>query len=116
MNGPRVIWLMVPHEFVDKVLKKLVPLLKKGDVVIDGGNSHFKKGKERAATLKKKGIVFMDVGVSGGIVGARKGASRISAHAALAAGMAETAFGTSPRAVWSGSCCRAQRRGIGPQI
>jgi len=41
LKAPRAIWIMVPHELVDAVIAKLAPLLKKGDIVIDGGNSHY---------------------------------------------------------------------------
>lgn len=70
----RTIWIMVPHEHVDEVLKELSPMLRKGDTVIDGGNSHYKKTIQRANRLAKRGINFMDVGVSGGPKGALNGA------------------------------------------
>ncbi len=74
-KSPRLFWLMVPHEAVSSVLKNLEPYLKKGDVLIDGGNSPYWKSEERAKALKKKGIHFLDVGVSGGPSGAKNGAS-----------------------------------------
>lgn len=70
----RLFWLMVPHFAVDAVLEDLMPLLHKGDVVIDGGNSNYKKTIEHAALLKERDIQFMDVGVSGGPGGAQNGA------------------------------------------
>jgi 6-phosphogluconate dehydrogenase len=71
---PRLVWLMVPHETVDDVLESIVPHLDKGDTVIDGGNSFYKDSMRRADSLATRGIDFLDVGVSGGPVGARKGA------------------------------------------
>ena len=74
LKAPRLIWLMVPHAAVDPVLEELVPHLEAGDAVIDGGNSFYKDSVRRAASLKEKGINFLDVGVSGGPEGARHGA------------------------------------------
>ena len=71
---PRLVWVMVPHQAVDTVLQELVPLLAKGDTVIDGGNSPYKESMRRASELEKKGIDFLDAGVSGGPSGARSGA------------------------------------------
>lgn len=73
-HKPRLIWLMVPHGAVDGVLKELVPHLSQGDTVIDGGNSFYKNSIRRARELARRGIHFLDVGVSGGPFGARSGA------------------------------------------
>lgn len=70
----RVIWIMVPYKFVDSVLDELTPLLKRGDLVIDGGNSPYQDSIRRAKKLKTRGIGFLDVGVSGGPKGALNGA------------------------------------------
>lgn len=74
LSAPRVLWLMVPHTNVDAVLSELVPLLEKGDLVIDGGNSPYLETIRRGKELEEKGIKFMDIGVSGGPGGARSGA------------------------------------------
>ncbi len=74
LTGPRLLWLMVPHEIVDSVLEEIAPLLSEGDTVIDGGNSYYKDSIRRAKSLSAKGIEFLDVGVSGGPAGARNGA------------------------------------------
>lgn len=74
LKRPRTLWLMVPHAAVDGMLKQLVPLLARGDTVIDGGNSLYTDSIRRGKMLAKKGIVFLDVGVSGGPSGARNGA------------------------------------------
>lgn len=65
---------MVPNNAVDEVLKELVPILDKGDTVIDGGNSFYKDSIRRGDELQNRGIRFLDVGVSGGPNGARHGA------------------------------------------
>src|SRR3989344_9704755 len=74
LKVPRFVWLMVPHTAVDSVFKELVPHLSKGDTVIDGGNSFYKNSMRRASSLARRGIHFLDVGVSGGPSGARNGA------------------------------------------
>ena len=67
---------MVPAGNVTtKIIDELTPFLKKGDILIDGGNSYFKDSVKRAKTLSKKGIFFLDVGTSGGVWGLRKGYS-----------------------------------------
>jgi 6-phosphogluconate dehydrogenase len=74
--GPtnRLVWIMVPHAAVDGVLDELVPFLKKGDIVIDGGNSPWTHAIRRSARLKARDVSFLDIGVSGGPGGARNGA------------------------------------------
>ncbi len=75
-NSPRVVWLMITAgKGVDEFLKTLAPHLKKGDIVIDSGNSFFEDTVRRAKLLAKKGITYMDVGFSGGPAGARHGGS-----------------------------------------
>lgn len=74
LTGEKFIWIMVPHNFVDNVLSDLSEILKPGDVVMDGGNSNYQETVRRGKELKEKGLVFMDVGVSGGPSGARNGA------------------------------------------
>ena len=76
-NGaPRIFWIMLPSEIVDEFLfgkDHLGPYLKKGDVVIDGGNSFYKNSMERAEKLNKIGVDFFDCGTSGGIWGEKNG-------------------------------------------
>ncbi len=71
---PRLVWIMVPYRAVESVLAELVPLLSAGDAVIDGGNSPYKESVRRAGELERRGIDFLDAGVSGGPKGARTGA------------------------------------------
>jgi len=74
LSGTRVIWVMVPHQFVDAVINEVLPLVREGDIVIDGGNSFFEDSVRRYATCKEKGVRFLDAGTSGGPSGARSGA------------------------------------------
>ena len=71
----RVVWVMVPSKFVEGVLEEVVPLIEKGDCIIDGGNSFFKDSVFRDQELNEKEIDFIDCGTSGGVDGARHGAS-----------------------------------------
>ena len=75
LNSPRLIWLMVPAGApVDSTLEQLIPLLGQGDIIVDGGNSHYKDSERRADRLREEGITFLDAGTSGGLEGARHGA------------------------------------------
>lgn len=74
LKAPRTIWLMVPAgEITETVIGELLPLLQKGDTLIDGGNSNYKDTLRRAAMLQEHGIYFFDCGTSGGTEGARHG-------------------------------------------
>ncbi|MDO8577434.1 MAG: decarboxylating 6-phosphogluconate dehydrogenase [Candidatus Wildermuthbacteria bacterium] len=74
LKSPRLVWLMVPAgKPVDEVLGKFAPFLQKGDIVVDGGNSFYKDSLKRGVKLAKKGISFLDVGVSGGPVSIEAG-------------------------------------------
>lgn len=76
LESPRKVFLMVPAgEAVDKTIDELVPLLSKGDIIMDGGNSFFKDTNARNEKLTKLGIHYFGVGVSGGEEGALKGPS-----------------------------------------
>ena len=75
LDPPRVILIYVPHgKPTDEVVTGLKSHLAKGDVVIDGGNSHWNDSVRRYEALKAAGIRFLDVGTSGGVEGARRGA------------------------------------------
>jgi 6-phosphogluconate dehydrogenase len=70
LSTPRVIWMMVPHgDPVDSMIDDLLPHLDAGDILIDGGNSNWKKSVERAEKVRARDVNYMDVGVSGGIWG-----------------------------------------------
>jgi len=76
LQTPRKIMLMVnAGKIIDLVIDDLLPHLSKGDIIIDGGNSNYKKTKERADYLKTKNLFFIGTGVSGGEEGALKGPS-----------------------------------------
>jgi 6-phosphogluconate dehydrogenase len=76
LQRPRSIMMLVPAgRIVDSVIEDLLPLLEKDDLIIDGGNSHFKDTNTRVAYLEEKGLNFFGMGVSGGEEGARKGPS-----------------------------------------
>ncbi|MBS0561277.1 MAG: decarboxylating 6-phosphogluconate dehydrogenase [Proteobacteria bacterium] len=73
LQKPRLVWLMVPAAVVDPVLENLKPLLEKGDIVVDGGNSYYHDDIRRAHELSALGIHYVDVGVSGGVWGLERG-------------------------------------------
>ena len=73
VEKPRAVWLMVPAAVVDKSIADLLPLLEKGDIVIDGGNSYYIDDIRRAKELALKGIHYVDVGTSGGVWGLERG-------------------------------------------
>jgi 6-phosphogluconate dehydrogenase len=73
LTAPRVVWLMVPAASVDDTLERLVPLLGRDDVVIDGGNSYYVDDLRRSAALAKSGIHYLDCGTSGGVFGLERG-------------------------------------------
>jgi 6-phosphogluconate dehydrogenase len=76
LHSPRVILLMVQAgKAVDAVLQQLLPLLAPGDVVIDGGNSHYPDTVRRYQALRERGLRFLGMGISGGEEGARHGPS-----------------------------------------
>ena len=73
LETPRVLWLMVPAASVDATLAQLVPLLARGDVVVDGGNSYYRDDIRRAHELEGAGIGYLDCGTSGGVWGLERG-------------------------------------------
>ncbi|MBI5436024.1 MAG: decarboxylating 6-phosphogluconate dehydrogenase [Nitrosomonadales bacterium] len=74
LSSPRVVWLMLPSgEPTEQQVRALVPLLSKGDIIVDGGNSNYHDSQRRGAWLAEQGIGFMDSGTSGGIWGLENG-------------------------------------------
>ena len=85
LKAPRKVFLMVTAgAAVDQVIGTLLPLLDKGDIIIDGGNSHFPDTQRRTAQLEEKGLLYVGSGVSGGEEGALKGPSMMPGGSAAA--------------------------------
>jgi 6-phosphogluconate dehydrogenase len=88
LSAPRAVWIMVPAAIVDSVIAELRPLLQRGDILIDGGNSHYHQDIQRSKKLSEEaGIHYVDVGTSGGVLGLEQGYC-------LMIGGADTAFKT----------------------
>ncbi len=83
-DQPKVVWVMVPVQVIQPVVEELSELLSEGDIVIDGGNTRWTEDQPRADLLAKKGIRFVDCGVSGGVWGLENG------YALMCGGDAET--------------------------
>lgn len=76
LKSPKVVMMLVPAgEIVDNVINELLVVLDKGDIIIDGGNSHYTDTERRYKELEDKGLHFVGMGVSGGEEGARRGPS-----------------------------------------
>ncbi|MEO7068805.1 MAG: phosphogluconate dehydrogenase (NAD(+)-dependent, decarboxylating) [Rhodanobacter sp.] len=76
LSAPRVLWMMVPSgKVTDDTVNALLPLLAKGDTVIDGGNSNYKDTLRRAKLYAKQGLGYVDCGTSGGVWGLKEGYS-----------------------------------------
>ncbi len=72
--GARVIWLMLPSgEITESTITTLLPQLRSGDLLVDGGNANYKDTLRRAALAKAAGVAYADVGVSGGVWGLQNG-------------------------------------------
>jgi len=74
LPGKKIVWLMLPAgKATDHIMKKVLPLLNKGDIIVDGANDFYKNAEKHDKWCKKKGIYFFDCGVSGGIWGLKNG-------------------------------------------
>jgi 6-phosphogluconate dehydrogenase len=74
LQAPRAVWVMLPAgKITEDTIDKLAGLLERGDIIIDGGNSFYKDDIRRAASLREKGITYVDVGTSGGVWGLERG-------------------------------------------
>jgi 6-phosphogluconate dehydrogenase len=72
--SPKIVWVMVPHgEPTDQVINELENLLTEGDLIVEGGNSRFTEDIKHSTQLAKKGIGYIDCGVSGGVWGLENG-------------------------------------------
>lgn len=111
IEKPRKILMMVKAgAAVDSVIRELTPYLDKGDILIDGGNSHYKDTRRRINRLSKKGVHFIGMGVSGGAEGARHGPSLMpggnpaawNALKPILEPIAATSSGGKPCCIWIG--------------
>jgi 6-phosphogluconate dehydrogenase len=107
LQRPRKIVMMVKAgSVVDAVIESLIPLLDPGDLVIDGGNSHFSDTRRRTESLSEKGILYMGTGISGGEEGARFGPSIMPGGDSRAWPMVEEVFTSiSAKAPDGEPCC-----------
>ncbi len=75
LSPPRFVLLYVPHgDITEKAVEEIVELLDLGDILADGGNSHWRDSRRRAIAAEERGIRYLDIGTSGGVEGARNGA------------------------------------------
>ena len=73
LTPPRAVWIMVPAAFAGDTALAVAEHFEPGDIIIDGGNSHYRLDIERAALMAPKGIHYVDVGTSGGVFGLERG-------------------------------------------
>lgn len=74
LEPPRVVWVMVPHgDPTRKVIQEVLEHVESGDLVVDGGNSHYTESKEHARICEERSVRFLDIGMSGGIWGLEVG-------------------------------------------
>ena len=74
LEGQKIVWMMLPAGDITKnQIADLIPLLKKGDIIVDGGNSNFKHSVKMGSMLEEYDIGFMDCGTSGGVWGLSEG-------------------------------------------
>ncbi len=94
LASPRVIWLMIPAASVDETIAELLPGLAPGDILVDGGNSHYVDDIRRAKELSAKGIHYLDIGTSGGVWGLERGYCLMIGGEAAAVKRLDPAFAT----------------------
>ncbi len=105
LRRPRTVMMLVPAGVaVDAVLQMLQPYLEPGDLVIDGGNSHYSDTDVRAAALSEKGIAFLGIGISGGEQGAREGACFMAGGPATAYAKVQAMFEATAAKVGGEAC------------
>ena len=74
LPGKRIVWLMLPAgKATDAMMRKVLPLLNKGDIIVDGANDFYKNAEKHDKWCKKYGVYFFDCGVSGGVWGLKNG-------------------------------------------
>src|SRR3569832_1165436 len=91
LSSPRVIWIMLPAgETTELAIRELFPMLVKGDIIVDGGNSNFHVSVRRGQLCDEAGIGFMDSGASGGVWGLANG------YCLMVGGASEVVIGGGP--------------------
>jgi 6-phosphogluconate dehydrogenase len=73
LESPKAAWIMVPAAYTGSTVEEVASHMSAGDIIIDGGNSHYHDDIKRAAVLKEQGIHYIDVGTSGGVFGLERG-------------------------------------------
>jgi 6-phosphogluconate dehydrogenase len=89
LPSPRIVWIMIPAAAVDPLLTSLLPTLRSGDIVIDGGNTYYGDDIRRARLLAAQGVRYLDIGTSGGLWGLERGYCLMVGGAADAVAMIE---------------------------
>ena len=106
LASPRKVFLMVKAgQAVDDFIEKLIPLLDPGDIIIDGGNTHFPDTARRTAYVESKGLLYIGTGVSGGEEGALKGPSMMPGGSPAAWPYVKSIFQSICAKVADGSPC-----------
>ena len=106
LKKPRKVMMMIKAgKPVDSVIDQLIPLLEEGDVIIDGGNSHYQDTIRRTAYVESKGLLFIGTGVSGGEEGALLGPSIMPGGSKKAWPLVEPIFKSIAAKVADGSVC-----------
>lgn len=106
LNKPRKVFMMVKAgQAVDDMIEKLLPILEEGDIIIDGGNSHFPDTARRTAYVESKGLLYIGTGVSGGEEGALKGPSMMPGGSPAAWDSVKNIFQSICAKVEDGSPC-----------
>ncbi|MFI6316404.1 phosphogluconate dehydrogenase (NAD(+)-dependent, decarboxylating) [Nonomuraea sp. NPDC050556] len=73
LDGPRVVWMMLPAAVTGQTAETLMTLLTQGDIIVDGGNSYYRDDVDRAAAASARGLHYLDCGTSGGVWGKDRG-------------------------------------------
>ncbi|MCL2797995.1 MAG: NAD(P)-binding domain-containing protein, partial [Firmicutes bacterium] len=106
LKKPRKVMLMIKAgKAVDEMIDALIPVLEKGDVIIDGGNSNFNDTARRVAYVESKGLLYIGTGVSGGEEGALKGPSIMPGGSKLAWEAVKPIFTAIAAKVGDAPCC-----------
>jgi 6-phosphogluconate dehydrogenase len=112
--APRVVWIMVPAgRPTEETVLELSEKLSAGDIVIDGGNAHFKDDVRRSGILRAKGISFLDVGTSGGVWGLERGYCLMVGGERAAFQRPEPLFKTLAPSTSSAQATPGRRKGLG---